>query len=173
MEALEALFRGFRLVLLAAGLGMLGVGAFWLGHTAWRVREAQDWPTTQGVVLNRDWRSVRSIGRTSSSWRFEPEIRYAYSVAGRDYVSEDVYPATSEQWTSQDELRAYMDEAFPARGPVTVSYDPDEPSRAAIILRGNYWTAATFFVCGLVALIGFWGMRFASGPEKEEGPPPE
>lgn len=166
MDALEAFLRGFRLLLFAVGIGLLGYGAFDIGHTAWRVHEAGGWPTTEGVVLNRSWRSSRLVARNGGSWRFEPEIRYRYTVAGQDYVSENDYPGTPEQWSSQEELQAYMDETFPARGPVTVSYDPADPSRAAIILRGSYWTAGTMLICGLVALFGTWIMGIARPPEQ-------
>lgn len=165
MDALEAFLRVFRLALFTVGLGLFVYGAFGIGHTAWRVAEARGWPTTQGVVLNRSWRSVRTVARNSSGWRYEPEIRYSYAVDGQNYVNESDYPATSEQWTSQDELQTYMDETFPARGPVTVSYDPKDPSRAAIILRGSYWTEGTMFMCGLVALFGAWLMALVRKPE--------
>jgi hypothetical protein len=170
----DGVFRGFQLLLATVGLGLFGFGAFGIGNTAWKVSEARGWPTTQGIVLNRDWRSSTAVGRNGSSWRFEPEIRYRYTVSGQEYVGENVYPATAEQWTSQEELSAYMDATFPARGPVTVSYDPAQPARAAIILRGSYWTAATLLICGLIALAGVWCTWFISRePDMRKGPPPK
>ncbi len=84
------------------------------------------------------------------------------TVDGRTFVVETVYPDTAENWRTSEELQAYLDAEFPARGAVTVSYDPVEPSRAAIILRGNYGTSITLAICGLVVLIGLLAMRIAS-----------
>ena len=168
MTGVDGLVRAVRLLFLLAGAGLLGFGLFGIGDTWLKVAEARGWPTTEGTVLNRSWRSETSIGRTSTSQRFVPEIRYRYSVAGQIHVSENVYPAAPERWDSQEELQAFMDSEFPARGPVTVSYDPAQPSRAAIILRGTYGTAITLAICGLVALGGLWAIGFA-GKEDAKG----
>ena len=161
MSLADRVVRAVQWLFLLVGVGLLGFGLFGVGNTWLKVAEARRWPTTQGVILNRDWRSVHWVGRASSGTRFVPEIRYRYAIDGTTYVSENVYPATSEQWSSEQELQAFMDAGFPARGAVTVSYDPAAPSRSAIILRGSYWTAITLAMCGLVALLGLFAMRFA------------
>lgn len=155
----ERLLLSFELLVLIIAIGLLGFGLHGIGDTWLKVREAAGWPTVQGTILNRDWRSEMSYGRTSSSAVFIPQIRYRYAVDGKSYVSESVYPATPERWQSLEELRAYLAAEFPARGAVRVSYDPASPSRAAIILRGSYWTSATLAICGLVALGGWWAVR--------------
>lgn len=161
MKELERLFRAIEILVLLIGLGMLGYGLFEIGNTWWRVAEARGWPTVEGRILNRDWQSVRFTGRNNSGYRYVPQIRYQYEVGGQNYVSETVYPATPEQWQTQEELRAFLDAEFPARWAVTVSYDPAAPSRSAVILRGSYWTAATLSICGLIALAFPLGMRLS------------
>lgn len=156
---LDRAIRAIEILALLIGLGMLGYGLFGIGSTWWLVAEARGWPTVEGRVLARDWESVRFTGRNSGGYRFVPQIRYSYTVGGENHVSENVYPATAEQWQSQEELQAYLDAEFPARGPVTVSYDPAMPSRSAVILRGSYWTAATLSICGLIVLAFTWGLR--------------
>ena len=158
---MERFFRGAQLLLLLIGLGLAGFGAFDIGRTWSKVAEARRWPSTEGTILNRDWRSVTSIGRSSSSRRFVPLIRYRYAVAGQFYQSEKVYPAGGEQWSTPAELQAYLDLEFPVGGRVAVSYDPAAPSRSAIILRGSYAMAATLLICGLVASFGAWAMAGA------------
>ena len=149
----ERAIRVIEILVVAIGLSMLGYGLFGIGNTWWRVAEARGWPTVEGRVLSRNWQSVHVTSRNSSGYRFVPEIRYQYVVDGQTYMSETVYPATAEEWLTQEELQAYLDAQFPARGPVTVSYDPAAPSRSAVILRGSYWSAATFSICGLIALL--------------------
>ena len=161
MSIADRLIDKVPILFLLVGLALLGFGLFGIGDTWWKVSEARGWPTTEGVILSRDSRDVRWVGRSSSGTRYVPEIRYRYSVGGTSFVSENVYPGTSEQWDTREELQAYMDAEFPARGPVTVSYDPDSPARSAIILRGRYWTAATLTICGLIGLVGFWATRLA------------
>ena len=166
MSITERVIRAVQFLFLLVGIGLLGFGLFGIGDTYFKVAEARGWPTTQGVTLNRDWKSVQRIGRTSSGTRFVPDIRYRYSLGGTTYVSENVYPATPEQWSSQEELQAFLDAEFPARGPVAVSYDPAAPSRTAIMLRGAYGTAITLAICGFVALLGYWAMQFAAADRR-------
>lgn len=154
-----------RLFFLVA-FGLVGIGLFQNGLTFFRVLQASGWPVTEGVVLNRDWQSVRHVSRSGSTDRFIPEIRYRYTVAGQTYVSENSYPDRPEEWPTSQELRAFLDREFPARSVVRVSYDPANPARAVLILRGSYWTGITFILCGLAVLVVALAVRSDAKAER-------
>ena len=123
----------------AAALLLLGsLGAF-TGAQTWR------WPQTDARILVSD-------GRTATSR--SAEIRYSYSVGGRDYIGGAVQPydfGLQNWFLSPHQAHRYRENA-----PVRVSYDPADAS-VAVLEPGPSGISLMLLGAGiLVGLCGAW-----------------
>ena len=91
-----------------------------------KIREAQAWPSTEGLVLVSE---VRDEGG-ENGWR--GHVRYRYEVAGRLYESSRI--AVGVEY-GREGLQAHQELAarFPKDARVTVYYNPRNPADAALI----------------------------------------
>lgn len=91
-----------------------------------KIRAAQDWPATRGVVLTSE---VVDPGG-ESGWR--ARVVYRYEVGGRVYENSRIAVAVehgNQSLHAQERLAA----RFPAGAEVPVYYDPRNPSDAALV----------------------------------------
>ena len=91
-----------------------------------KMREAESWHSTEGLVLESE---VRDEGG-ENGWR--AHVRYRYEVAGRVYDNSRIAVAVEygrEGFQAQEELTA----RFPVGAKVTVYYNPQNPADAALI----------------------------------------
>ncbi|MDZ4159231.1 MAG: DUF3592 domain-containing protein [Anaerolineaceae bacterium] len=137
-------------LLLGGIFGLMGVIFAIVG---WRARKkakiSQTWPTTQGTVLSatmvesKSYDHERSIPRTI----FKPVVEYSYQVSGVEFNGNRIaFGATSYNYTKAKEILS----RYPAGGAVTVHYNPEDASDAALETKSFGGTA--FLVVGLVFL---------------------
>ena len=91
-----------------------------------KIRAAQDWPSTGGLVLVSE---VRDEGG-ETGWR--ANVVYRYEVGGRVYQNSRIAVAVEygvHSFQAQERLAA----RFPAGSQVTVYYDPQNPADAALV----------------------------------------
>ena len=103
-----------------------------------KIREAQAWPSTEGLVLASE---VRDEGG-ENGWR--AHVRYRYEVAGRVYDNSRIAVAVEygrEGFQAHRELAA----RFPAGAQVTVYYNPRNPADAALIKGDPNSPSPSFF----------------------------
>jgi hypothetical protein len=115
--------------------------------------QSLNWPSCQGTIIQSEIGQSRGPhGRTS----FNPHVKYAYSVGGREYVSGRIgfhgLGGTTEAASKSTCL------SYPLGAKVKVFYDERKPSRAT--LEVGYSVANTFMIgCGAVlGCVGLWNL---------------
>jgi hypothetical protein len=123
-------------VILCAGMG-LAVLVF--AFALWRqARASQNWAAADGVVLSaqaeeyRDW--VTSHERSYTRTMFRPLVIYMFFVDGQRYLSSRVRFGMEVSWSKAGLLRTAL-EKYPEESPVTVYYDPLNPSESVLERR--------------------------------------
>ena len=122
-------------------------------HGTIRTWSASQWPVAEGrVVATRVAISTSSDSDGDSSTSFDPIVTFDYVVDGRRYRSERLHlnQHALYDWEAdaQAELRAY-----PIGGAIDVSYNPDNPQDAAVIIEGPTLWLFLFWVFGLGLLL--------------------
>jgi hypothetical protein len=116
-----------------------GAVALWMAfYVSREVRNGRDWPTVPGKILER--RVGEPMGTRGRSYL--PYVKYAYRVAGRDYVNDQVYLIRRTGGLA-DKMQELVD-GLP--DPVPVHYAPDDPQRAYLIANsmGIFWILIAF-----------------------------
>jgi hypothetical protein len=107
------------------------------------------WPTAEARVYSS--KVVMNPG-SKGSRHYSPEIRYAFTVDGHEYVSDQV--AFSKDW-SQAEAVA-MKEKHAVGTSMTVHHDPEDPAQSVIISGrsegGWFMVGISVVMLGIVAL---------------------
>jgi hypothetical protein len=115
------LFVGFIIVLMLFVNGALLFNIF----SARRKASAmQTWPSAPGSIVESELRSRRRGSRRI----YYPHIVYQYNVMGQTYTGKRISPGPESGSSRARELVA----KYPPGAPVTVYYDPQNPSDAAL-----------------------------------------
>ncbi|MEO7650719.1 MAG: DUF3592 domain-containing protein, partial [Bryobacteraceae bacterium] len=124
---------------IAAGIGLsffVAIGLVALGfglRNIWRASASKEWPSVPGVVATSEInRSVSHDRKTrSSSTSYAADIHVRYNVAGTDYSTDQIRfgQTVGSGDSSEAELRRLR---YPVGATVTVSYNPKDPSLAAM-----------------------------------------
>lgn len=117
-------------ILVGVGLLLLVIGWF-QGRDA---RAAKSWSQTQGEVMEATVETYQyhsTEGGTSTGYR--PRIIYGYRVNGRDYVG-DRFNFGSKVHSNIRSFAENTVKKIPTGTTVTVYYDPQNPSEAALEL---------------------------------------
>ncbi len=128
--------------------------------------ESLTWPQTGGRIVVPTTSTTmghrRQDGHSTDERRAieTGDIRYAYTVKGRDYVGTAIQPF---DFGTQDWLVSYKrDDLYREHTVVRVSYDPGDPS-VAYLEPGPSGAALILFGIGiLVGLGGLWARHAAS-----------
>lgn len=117
------------LVLLLPGLLFL----FSAARDAAGMGARKSWRSTQGTILSAAYAADRRSrsGKFGGYTVYRPEIRYSYTVAGQPYEG-DVWRSHRTSLSSEQEA-AQIVRGYPLRSPVTVYYDPLDPSRSYLV----------------------------------------
>ena len=144
----------FATIFLLAGLGISGLGVMSEFQQHARLAAACQ---THAVVLSS------AIGTKGSGGdrNYVPEIRYQYTVHGKNYTGQRVYPGISGFRSGHgyaDSERMVLD--YPKGKKCHIWYEADNPQIAFLVPRYT-WTSIflmlfgiPFFVAGLVFIIG-------------------
>ena len=148
----------FWIVFLFAGLFGMVVGAsqFFTG-----VRNSK-WPATNGRIIASDVLVKERSNRDTTY--YQPQVTYAYSVAGQDYRSSQICAGDYE---SSDITRARtITDKYPREMAVTVFYNPHDPANA-VLEPGLSLSTILIFVVGAVffiaAILGLFGIIGGKG----------
>ena len=146
----------------------------WIGGISYFVKEANDakdaenWPTTQGEVLETRITSHTSTDSSSrsgsggSNTTYKPRVLYRYSVEGETLENHIVQMMTS--YDSRAEAQEVLDR-YPIGSTVSVYYKEEEPSKSLLEpglsaesqLVITIFTYVPFGLLFIVAL--FWGIK--------------
>jgi hypothetical protein len=99
-----------------------------------------------GKIVDRGIESLQSDGRS-----FTPTVTYSYSVAGKEYVGQQVY-LTGRVGRTEDSAKRLIDGLPDA---IPVHYNPQNP-REVFLLADPAWIFWIATVFGLAAFV--WGL---------------
>lgn len=139
---------GYVLAALYAAFGVLGL--YFGVRMRHEMKRGKDWPTTPARILSRQ--VVRDPGARSGKSIYRPEVKYAYTVGGVEYVSDHVYQIGLVSDTRQG-AQQFIDGLT---DPFPVHYDPKDPRQSYILANPQwpYWAALGMGVFALfVALV--------------------
>ena len=117
-------------ILLALGLGALGVGLWLVQRVRSLAVASVGWPTTPGVVKS----SEVVASRTQGGRQYETKVTYDYTVGGTPYVGDRVRfgAQAGPKATADDEVAKYA-----VGAPVDVYYAPHQPQTATLRPGGS------------------------------------
>jgi len=130
--------------------------------------QARDWPQATGRVLKVESKDTSD----SESNSREIRVRYAYTVAGRDYESTTIHPTYGS--SSFEQAHRGLESLLRSAEQVRVHYDTRQPSRSTLSVGfyscslALFFGGFIFFAAGVGFLLTFWfalagGQNFASG----------
>ena len=146
----------------------------WIGFITYFVNEANDakeaenWPTTQGEVLETRITSHTSTDNSShsgsggSNTTYKPRVLYRYSVEGETLENHIVQMMTS--YDSRSQAQKVLDR-YPIGSAVRVYYKEEEPSKSLLepgISAESQLviTIFTYIPFGLLFIVAlFWGVK--------------
>lgn len=161
-------------------LGYLLIGSalmlfFLLAYPKYQIaRDSLAWPSVEGTVVSSSVEK-RHNGDTNT---YRADVRFAYIVDGREYVSNQLYlmsphSYTSRRWKVMDTVASY-----PLGTSVTVFYNPNTPSLGTLY-RGPQTVHYGLLIASIsVLLIGMHQIRrgikeqdpdYRAGPESTAG----
>jgi hypothetical protein len=116
-------------------------GLFMLGFALWRAVQGartRKWPSVPGTVLTSNTIARRAKKLQSEEGEEEPttqvlyhaEIKYTYTVGGREYTGEHLRLDSLE--VSSEEHARKVTARYPQGASVTVYYNPADPSQALL-----------------------------------------
>lgn len=126
-------------------------------------KAAAKWPTTQGSTASSDIETFRIHSSTEGFWQrrsrtvFKSRVRYAYAVAGKDYVSGRVAFGVTAA-ASLPALIGGDSRRYAEGSKVDVHYDPTNPAAAVLEcrVRGLWalWAVAGAMFVGAAVSVG-------------------
>jgi len=142
------------LVFIAIGSGLL----FYARRVSAKAQQSLSWPTTDGAISHSA--VLQQMGQTSSSTNaanYKADVTYRYKVQGRDYSSERI---TLADFSSSGGRAQGIVDRYPDGAPVTVYYNPVDPSDA-VLERGS--TSGIAVLCVIGGIFAAAGLLFLVG----------
>ena len=140
-------------VFLIIGLVLLVVGI----SQGKKAKDAEAWPTTQGVMLSSGLKENRHYDSEThrTSVTYEPQVQYQYSIMGQTYQGDHLAfgKASYNYNTAAKKIAPYAQGAN-----VVVHYDPADPSKAVLETKAAGGVllivmGAVFSVLGLIFIV--------------------
>ena len=148
----------WRIGLIAFGLVFIVSGGGFYAWTSARSAAAVDWPRAEGEVVRSGVETVWSSSSSSSGGRsrsYAPLIVYRYGVNGTVYEGRQIWLNESQSFGFASSARAFAAQ-YPVGRRVSVIYNPEAPSDAALINEGAPWWLWLFVVVGLAIAVAGW-----------------
>ncbi|MBM4109094.1 MAG: DUF3592 domain-containing protein [Phycisphaerae bacterium] len=134
--------KGDWLIWIGIGLAVLGVA----GVTVAVLVKSRAWPSVPGVMTESEVVEVQRTRRPSeigplAVTEYEARIRYTYSVDGVALEGTRLMPLMPSVFPDRDRALAVIAQRPPG-APVEVYYDPNQPSRSALVTMAAIPTRA-------------------------------
>lgn len=140
-------------LIIAAGVGLFA----WFAISDMRTNS---WPTVTGQVVATTIDSSQSSRRSS----YLPKAVYTYEVDGRRYQNNDIWFGESKSFRKYANASNIL-APYRVGGPVTVYYDPADPSRSRLLASGLPWYFLVVVFAGAVFIGVALSMRRPCGPK--------
>jgi hypothetical protein len=148
----------FALPIIALLGAILSVVAFARGRRL--ASASMRWPTVAGIITTSGVieEAIEDKGSDDKSfarkiYRYQVDLRYAYQVGKRDFVG----TSANWGWTAIYGLRELAEKAasqYRQGQPVTVYYDPEQPSNAVLEPGNRQGSLAPLIAAAICALVG-------------------
>lgn len=139
------------------GTALVFVGAaIFVACREWQTYQSLSWPSTQGVVTGHSAFETPGHKPGHNPPNFHSLVNYSYGVSGQPLTSDRVAFNIPWQFKSDSREGAVLRglTEYPLGSPVTVFYDPDEPTEAILIKRPPDWSFVKCFgTLGGLALV--------------------
>lgn len=162
---------------IAVILGVVGLGVLVWGFLRMRqTARTKHWPTTQGTIrsstvtsreappLNQEESYDDDAPKPKPQVLYRPRVEYTYTVDGQTYtgtaLGRDVVEVSSSQHAQTHAAR------YVPRAPVTVFYDPNDPSQALLEpgVQATSWAIpGAGAACLIVTTAFYFFIRWYSG----------
>ena len=136
------------LVFIAIGLGML----YYARSVSAKAQQSLSWRSTEGVISHSA--VLLQTQQTSSSTdaaMYKADVAYRYKVQGRDYSSGRI---TFADFSSSGGRAQGIVNRYPDGAPVTVYYNPVDPSDAVLERGGTSGIGVLYLIGGIFAVAG-------------------
>lgn len=149
------------MVVISMGFTVVGGGLllFWGLPSYSRAKASTEWPTVDGEVAASQVRKSSSFRNNKTKTTYSAAVLFSYTVDGKQYESDVIWPGGGYQSTSNVPHQAVVDRYPPGKA-VQVYYDPAVPQRGVLepgvhfaeyMLLGISGCFLTFGICmGLV-----------------------
>lgn len=121
-------------------------------------QESAGWPKVRGTIIQSDIRRVETGHGTDKSVSYRPEVRYSYSVEGREYQGMKIHVTEGSSYSHR--IAENIHSRYPVGAEVEVSYRPEEQTYALLepgVRASEILVAAfmlLFVLLGLLILLG-------------------
>jgi len=136
------------LVFIAIGLGML----YYARSVSAKAQQSLSWPSTEGIISHSAvLQQMPQTANSNDAVTYKADVAYRYKVRGRDFSSERITLADFSSTTgrAQDIVNRYPDGA-----PITVYYNPVDPSDALLEPGGATGIRVLYLIGGIFAAFG-------------------
>jgi hypothetical protein len=141
-------------VVVMFGLVIVGIGL----RNVWRAMASTRWPKVQGTVVESStWKSVsrdRQSGVSSAMYR--ARITFSYQVGDKSYTTDTIH--FGQTLGSGDSSDAELQHRrYPVGAPVSISYNPADPSIAALkpgVYADVFWIPGAGLAFALPCIAG-------------------
>ena len=140
------------LLRVAAGLGAL-VTLWWAVDQLRAALRSRNWPSALATIV-RSERVKKTGGEGATYW--EPQIEYAFTVAGTDYRSTRIRFGVEYAATAREAERICR--KYPTGCELPVRYNPRDPYEVALE-TGVQWGVVLPFIYALLLAFLAWGPR--------------
>ncbi len=142
------------LVFIAIGLGLL----YYARGLSAKAQQSLSWPSTEGVIAHSAvLLQMQQTSNSNNTPTYKADVAYRYKVRGSDYSSDRI---TLADFSSSGGRAQSIVNRYPDGAPVSVYYNPADPSDAVLERGGTsgigvlYIIGGFFAAAGLVFLIG-------------------
>jgi hypothetical protein len=134
-------------------LVLVGVPVFLLAFSAYvNANPAKGWPVTEGVIESSEVGAVStSSGRLGRGLSHFPDVRYRYTVGGKDFTGDKVHLGIGSALESDAKAVAAR---YRAGEKASIYYDPGNPAMAVLDPRVQGQTHAALWISGAGSAIG-------------------
>ena len=142
------------LVFIAIGLGLLRYAR----SVSVKAQQSLSWPSTEGVISHSAMLlQMQQTSNSTNAATYKADVAYRYKVQGRDYSSGRI---TLVDFSSSAGRAQGIVNRYPDGAPVTVYYNPVDPSDAVLERGGTsgivilYISGGAFAAAGVLFLFG-------------------
>ena len=136
------------LVFIAIGTGML----YYARRVSAKAQQSLSWPSTEGVISHSAvLLQTQQTSGSNNAVTYKADVAYRYKVRGRDYSSARI---TLADFSSSGGRAQGIVNRYPDGAPVTVYYNPVDPSDAVLERGGTAGIGVLYIIGGVFAVAG-------------------